>query len=676
MFSISNLFMTISDITQSDCPSYINHKKMGIISQRVTHSSRITFPLYTNPEVSIIIPVWNRPDLIEACLFSIVKNTKGDYEVIVVDNNSDESTKRVLSSFRNLKIITNTENKWFVEGCNQGSEAARGQYLLFLNSDTEVTPGWLDSLVQVAETYPRCGAVGAKLVRLDGSLQEAGSIIWNDGSVSAYGRDDKPEKSQYCYLREVDFCSGACLLVRKDIFSKLGGFDPRYSPAYYEDADFCMTLRQNGYCVLYQPAAVIKHHEFGSSTSDKAISMMEKNHLIFNKKWYQVLQSQCSHGDENLWRACDRRMGKTILFTDDRIPTPDQGMGYPRSYKMICALANLGYRVTLYTLQDSSPYEVHKVLQQKGVEVILGTHLDFERFVCERGGYYYVVIVSRPENMRQIKYVIRKHMSEACVIYDAEAIFALREYLKDRIKGRRFTIIRSYFRRLRELALADSAHAVIAVSDLEAKHFSSIVGEENTHVWGYSVATRKSCQCFDDRKGLLFVGGGMFPGFPNEDAIVHFVDNIFPKVSETLQCKLYIVGNVSSKRVLALDSSDVIVAGYVDDLNRYYDRSRVFVAPSRFSAGIPLKVYEAMANGIPCVVTSMLAKQIRAPDDALLSADTPEEFAQQIIRLYTNSDLWKRIQSAATSYINRECNPKAMTCKLHNIIEYATEAKK
>src|SRR5205085_6064186 len=111
------------------------------------------------------------------------------------------------------------------------------------------------------------GAVGGKLVFPDGRLQEAGSIIWSDGSGDAYGRGGDPASPEFNFARPVDFCSGALLLTPRSLFERLGGFDERYRPAYYEDADYCARLWARGYTVRYEPAAVAIHHEFGSVAS-------------------------------------------------------------------------------------------------------------------------------------------------------------------------------------------------------------------------------------------------------------------------------------------------------------------------------------------------------------------------------------------------------------------------
>ena len=121
-----------------------------------------------------------------------------------------------------------------------------GDFSLFLNNDTEVTAGWLGALRETFQLDPRAGLVGAKLVFPDGRLQEAGGIIWRDATGWNFGKFDDPEKPEYNFLREVDYCSAACVMVPKSLFDSVGGFDPRFAPAYYEDVDLAFKIRRAG----------------------------------------------------------------------------------------------------------------------------------------------------------------------------------------------------------------------------------------------------------------------------------------------------------------------------------------------------------------------------------------------------------------------------------------------
>jgi len=250
------------------------------------------FPKYENPVVSIIVLTYNGVEFTHQCLDSILKKADVSYELIIVDNNSKDDTRIFLEKLENVKIIYNKENVGFGAGCNQGVGETSGKYLLFLNNDTIVTKGWLSSMLRTIENIKVCGAVGAKLVSFEGVLLEAGSIILRDGSCRGIGRGDIPSKIKYSYRMEVDYCSGACLMINRRLFISIGGFDGRYSPAYYEDSDMCMEIKTRGYKVFYEPSALVYHNEQTSSSAKEIIALMERNRLLFLKKWAAELSSK------------------------------------------------------------------------------------------------------------------------------------------------------------------------------------------------------------------------------------------------------------------------------------------------------------------------------------------------------------------------------------------------
>ena len=194
-----------------------------------------------------VIPVYNKIDYSVACLRSIAaqsrsRGVRGDRRRRCIERRDAETR---LGEIDGIHVLRNASNLGFVGSCNAGAAIANGEFLYFLNNDTVVTAGWLDALLRCFDEEADAGLVGAKLVYPDGRLQEAGGIVFRDGSGWNYGRFDDPADPRYNFRREADYCSGAAILIRRDLFERLGGFDSRYAPAYYEDTDlaFCRARR-------------------------------------------------------------------------------------------------------------------------------------------------------------------------------------------------------------------------------------------------------------------------------------------------------------------------------------------------------------------------------------------------------------------------------------------------
>src|SRR5206468_925639 len=157
---------------------------------------------------------------------------------------------------------------------------------------------------------------------------------------------------------------------------------------YYEDADLCMAIRELGMRVVYQPAAVILHQEYTSSSPDAARELMIRNRERFVEKWARELAAQPSPSGRNVLRARNGSPHPTVLFIDDRVESPDFGSGIRRMWTMLTMLAEMGYRVTFVPLLDPSPRDPWVTeLQQMGVEVVADL-LAFDAFAAERAGLY------------------------------------------------------------------------------------------------------------------------------------------------------------------------------------------------------------------------------------------------------------------------------------------------
>jgi GT2 family glycosyltransferase/SAM-dependent methyltransferase len=636
-------------------------------------SVRLIFPHFEEPLVSIVIPTFNKAEYLYQCLESILIHTDVPYELIVVDDHSRDATRELLEKCEALRVERNAQNLEYVRSCNIGVALAHGRYIMFLNNDVVVTPRWLSLLVDTIERSPECGAVGAKLIRPNGSLQEAGSIVWADGTALGYGRDDDPFKPEYSYLREVDYCSAACLLVRAELVRKRGGFDERYRPAYYEDADLCFGVRRLGYRVLLQPVVTVFHHEFGSRSFEGARLLIETNHSTFVEKWGENLRKQVPYGD--VLRARDRRPGRRVLVMDDQIPAPHLGLGLPRTRRLLQFLSELGCVVTFVPLVDATAHQpITAELQQMGIEVFSG-NFSPEGLLRSRSAYYEVVIISRPHNAARVMSLARQQFPNAAIIYDAEAIFCVREFLKAQLEGHRLPEADKQRMLKEELSLMAGADVVTTVSQVDR----DIILKERAHnhvmVWEHAPDLAPSSLPCSQRKDLLFVGTVTEAHPPNIDAVLHFAANILPRIRERLpNCRFIIVGSDPAERVRRLASESVVVTGFVGDLREYYEKCRVFVVPSRFGAGISLKLIEAMGQGIPAVVSAFGASGLELHNGReVLIAKSDEEFADRVVELYENEALWNNVQQASQDFARQHWSPDVMRKKLADILDQKEE---
>jgi glycosyltransferase involved in cell wall biosynthesis len=361
--------------------------------------------------------------------------------------------------------------------------------------------------------------------------------------------------------------------------------------------------------------------------------------------------------------------GKTLLLLEDAIPAPHIGAGFPRSYKMLLTLAEIGFHVTLFPLINKN-CKGSKELQIQNIEILCGSHLDFLRFAKERFGYYKVVVVSRPHNFQNVREIIRTYFPDAYLVYDAEALFSIRKILKEKLTG----VISSSHERNKliqdEIDLMRSADCVLAVS----KHELQIIREQGyqgkINIWGYPVTPYHPISPFSERKGILFVGSFLARESPNEDAILYFLSSIFPRIQDIAPCPLCIAGYNLPASVQKYSSSTITVVGHVKDLAPFYQKYRVFIVPHRYSAGIPLKLLEAMSQGLPSVVSPLIAEQLGVQDgNEVLVAENSEDFAEAICKIYHDETLWNRVQSNAIRYIQENCDPAVMKDVLSEIME-------
>jgi hypothetical protein len=337
--------------------------------------SSLELPRSERPAISIILVLFNRAELTFACLRSIAANCAVDSEVVIVDNASSDETPQLLDRLQGARITRNPDNRHFLAAANQGAHECRGDYLLLLNNDAQLLPGAVQAALQTLRSSPDIGAVGGRIILLDGSLQEAGSIVWRDGSCAGYGRGDEPFAPMYSFRRDVDYCSGAFLLTPRKVWNDLGGFDHSFEPAYYEETDYCMRLGSmvSAWCTSRMQRSFTMSLRVRNPWQAPSACRCETKSILRNA----IRKPSCSMRIRPRMRCFARGQGTQrngILVIDDRVPHLWLGSGFPRANALIQALQHLGYFVTFYPIDviAESWDQAYSDLPRE-VEIMLGS---------------------------------------------------------------------------------------------------------------------------------------------------------------------------------------------------------------------------------------------------------------------------------------------------------------
>jgi GT2 family glycosyltransferase len=623
-----------------------------------------------HPPVVVAIPSWNRVNLLRSCIESIFAKTGYErYRICVYEQGSTDGSREYLQSLvPHVDAILGDENVGFIDANNAIIRRYPKWDVVFLNNDTEVTDAWLERLVETAYRADNIGLVGPKLIYKDGRLQEAGSQVFRDGSARAYGRYADQGDPTFNQLREVDYCSAACLYAKRKVLECVGGFDQRYSPAYYEDTDLAFAAREAGFKVLYEPRSTVIHHEY-STSGGSAFERMEANRTKFLEKWAEALKRQ----QRNFWEAISLNPREKVLVIDNIVPAQDRSSGGTRLFEFLLLLTR-HYHVVFAYVGAYALQEYVKPLERYGITVFypgyakavnnydldMGAvlrHNDFKLVFCELFGI-----------AEQYLGIVHEYSRGTPIIIDTFDVHFLRE-MREAITANDARLLRkAQETKRRELAVYKQADLILTVT---ADDKQALLREDpqlnisvvpNIHALPPNIVPRAG------RRNMLFVGG--FSHTPNVDGVLYFCREIFPLVQQRLpNTKLWVVGNAPPPEIVALASANVVVTGYVRHLVPYLESALVSVAPLRFGSGMKGKIGEAMAWGVPVVTTTIGAEGMGLQDgvDALV-ADTPESFAERVIQLHQNPELWESVAQNARKRVEKEWSPDAVDKSLTEIL--------
>lgn len=626
----------------------------------------LAFVEHAEPRVSIVVAAYGQFAQTLACLQSIQR--AGDattFEVILVEDQSPDPDMARFAHVPGLRYVANPENVGYLRSVNHAATLARGTWLHLLNNDTQVASGWLDALVSTFALFHRCGMAGSKLVYPDGTLQEAGGIVWSDGDACNYGRGDDPSRTAYAVVREVDYVSGASLLLPTALFAELGGFDERYRPAYYEDTDLAFRIREAGHKVYVQPGSLVVHHEglsHGTDTGAGVNAGQPRNRDVFHARWqHELARGQLAPG-EHVFLARDRaQLGQVVLVVDRHPPQPDRDAGSRAIWQLMRVLYLQGFTVKFWAQDAGADSAYAASLRLHGIELFDdAADGPFDDWMQAHGRYIDHVVLSRPMVAECHLDAVRRH-SDATVTFYGHDIHHLRigrhAELEDDVE------LRAQAAHLLEVekGLWSGVDLVLYPSDEETAEVQAWLESTGAPAVAKTVPLYafETVPTLEDASGtpvperdlLLFVGG--FSHAPNADAVLWFAREVWPLVSARHPgLRLCLAGGDADAGIHALAGPTVEVTGFLPEheLHARYRRARVALAPLRFGAGTKGKVIEAMWHGVPCV-TTFTGRQGLADADALRVADEPIAMADAITALVEDAEAWWQASRAGQVYV-------------------------
>ncbi|SDY85887.1 glycosyltransferase [Nitrosomonas sp. Nm33] len=666
----------------------IFERQAELIAANVRMGYKIRLPQVAQPKVSIIIPVVDNFAFTLQLLKQLSHILDADTEVIVVDAASKDETRKLEAYVDNVNVIHLDKRASFSANCNLGALLAGGETLVFMNNDITLEPDALGNAMSRLHSAPDIACVGGRVMRSHGLVQEAGNVIWSDGSTNGVGRDNQANAHNLLTVRDVDMCSACFIAVKRDVFGKIGCYDEAFDPGYCEDADLALRFWKAGYRVVYDPTVVVHHYEYGSYSKGRppstSAALILAHQQILRHKHADILKQQPVPGTLSVLFAADRRyrQGNTILFIEDRPPEKHLGSGYVRSVDIIQGLRAMGHNVVVWARKRG--HNQHACYPDlAGVDVV---HADehvssLSQFLQANHMLFQTLWVCRTHNF-SFYYPDLMAWKAAHpggqLIADTEALTAIREIEQMRVFGLDPASAQGKLKQ--EIASLELADRVLTVSQAEQSLIQQQLPDKDCRLlahqadWPRQHPVRKVRKAFEGRKSFGFLGAVHGFESPNLDSIIWLCNECFPRIRQRLPDVTLRIAGYWDERVphgLVQFTDGIEWLGAVDDLDDFFSQIRVFLAPTRFAAGLPQKIASAVAHGVPCVVSPLLQRQIGWDEQVgyLAPANlTPDEYAECAVQLYNDARQWTRIREAGLLAVERDFGERAFVRMLERAV--------
>lgn len=611
----------------------------------VTFGASAEVPASERPDVSIVVAaVAARADLLLRSLRSIARQAcTAAIEVITVVDEADDDLAGAVGNVKGLRIIKH-HAPCSAAGLNAAARTAKGEYLVFMAGDVEAQANWMDELQRSFLLFAGAAAVGSLELAADGRVAEAGGTISRTGRCQAAGRGAMALPSALRYAREVDYCSERSLMVDRLVFDAVGGFDERLPAQGPFAAAFALALRARGYRVMYQPLSVVRDLRVDPDADGSSRTSGQAASDLLRAEWPEALQQQ--HDDDT--ETADRWQTRRLLALEHHLPRPDRDAGSVSVVNMLLVARGLGFRVTLVAedIEERKQLDPRYVemLERAGIEVISSTDDGSIASTLEReGADLDAVLLFRPAVMERHVATVRRSCPKAVRLYYPHDLHFLRLARQAAVQGDEQLALEAERRRPAEIALQAQVHRTIVASRAELTLLQEQGAGAGVSLLPLLLDTTRGTRAAKLRTGMLFVGS--FQHAPNVAALRNLVEEVMPRVRALRSdIELVVIGENAPPEIVDRRDEQVRFAGAVDDLDFWFERTRVAVAPLPFGAGAKGKVARALAAGVPVVASPLAVEGMDlTPDEHVIVVDNAEAFADAVIRLHDDGVLWQRL---------------------------------
>ena len=555
-----------------------------------------------NAQTTIIIPVYNQLEITLRCLSTLaLVESDNKFRITIVDDCSHDDLSLIKFKFPNVHVLRNKKNQGFIGSINLGLETVKTKYVLMLNNDTEVTNYFLDELINVFFNFRHVGLVGSKLLFKDSTLQEAGCLLWKNGVPWNYGRNQNAFNSRFRYTREVDYCSGACLLSKTSILKEVGGLSEYLKPAYFDDADLAMKIKEIGKKVYFAAKSLVFHIEGvsnGTSTETGIKSFQQLNASKFSKKWGETFKHRPNPSLNYVHKLAETFYNKKALFIDYETPRENKDAGGFAAINEMKMFQELGYKVDF--LPENLAYfgSATNALERNGIRCINHPEIfSVKEYLETHINDYNVVFITR-FNVAE-NYVELLKNSKSMFFFNNADLHFLREY-RHLSKGEQTEKVKEI--RKRELTIIEASDLSFCYTETEKQIIEShILQKDKIKImpWVTNLKVDKSVAKLNGKFGFL----GSYHHKPNQEA-VHYIKTVLSKECKDLD---FIVGGFGWEKEKKANFENV---GEIKDLKDFFGVCRALIVPLNSGAGIKGKIFEALSYGVPIISTPIGAEGI------------------------------------------------------------------